>query len=153
MRNALQLWSIVVFGIIAMFATALMPSQAECGTSGKGKVIEVVEKGKEFESCKSVPVPIIVVEGTMPSNLKPGKRVILKSKSTGKTTAEVLAVYKDQKQIDNLTKAEQEQEVVVIWKDKDDKGVAILLPSKPFMPEKGAKVKLKAKRPRKVEGC
>jgi len=156
MRQYLNSWGIALIWVAVAFWAVAMPSEAQCASSGKGKVIQVVEKGADFAACKSCPVPVVVIEGTLPSSLEPGKRVILKAKGICKTTAEVLALYKNAKDaegLQELVKDVKDKDVMVLWKEKDGDEQVVLVPSKTFMPETGTKVKLKVKRPRKVEGC
>ncbi len=153
MRHHLNSLGIAIVWIAVAFLAAAMPTEAQCASSGKGKVVQIVEKGADCEICKSCPVPMVVIEGTLPKGLEPGKRVILKAKGIRKTTAEVLAFYENAKDTEAFVEQVKEKKGVVLWKGKDGEELMVLAPSKAFMPEIGTKVKLKMKRPRKVEGC
>ncbi len=142
-----------VWFAIAMVA-AFVPSEGQCASSGKGKVVQLADKGSDIDVCRAIPVPVVVVEGSLPGRLAPGKRVILKARGSGKTTAEVIAIYKDEKEAGaSFADAVKDKEAVVLWKAEKGKEIVLLVPSKEFGPEPGTKVKLKMKRARKVEGC
>ena len=91
----------------------------------------------------------VILETGKKLSLKEGQDVILKARGTGKVMAKVAALIPEGKDMSALGKAEDGAVII-----KGKKGcIAVIMPEKPFTPEKDAKVTLKTKQKPAVEGC
>ncbi len=108
-------------------------------------------EGKDANACavNEDVTSITILEAGKKLSMKEGQDVILKAKGTGKVMAKVATIIPAGEESTALDKTENGAVVI-----KGDKGcIAVIVPEKPFAPEKDAKVTIKTKHRPAVEGC
>ncbi len=94
---------------------------------------------------------VVLIKATKKLSMKEGQDVILKSRGTGKVMARVSKVLPKGTDLKTLSEAVTGNSAIIITGEKGK--MAVIIPEKPFAPEKDAKVTMKTKQKQVIEGC
>ncbi len=93
----------------------------------------------------------VLIKATRKLSMKEGQDVILKAKGTGKVMARVAKVLPKGTDLKTLSEAVTNNGAIIVTGEKGK--MAVIIPEKPFVPEKDAKVTMKTKQKQLIEGC